>query len=200
MAAAVGLETSVPGDELKRVVTRLLARCVRTPSGCLVHPTVKHTTPQVRARLGKGRFLVLSAPRAVLAAHGRPCPPAQDVQRACDNRGCLEPSHLKAMPPGTLVGAAKERVHEAKIIAARARRKWTERDIAKLRRAVARTNSVVHAADRLGIPRGTANHMLSGSLWDRSMLGSRDQERCSRCHELGHRRTSPDCPGREGVE
>jgi hypothetical protein len=182
------VERLVDRAELERVVLRLLRRC-RPQGECLVLPGAP-VVPQARARIAFRQYVLLSGPRAVMAANGSFPSALEHVRRTCGEIRCLALEHL--------VAVARDMAHQPAVwprtiaamrVAGRDRRSYTERQAALLRRMVGRGWAVEAAAIRVGVHHGTAHNILR----DGARRGARESPRCSRCGTMGHYRNR-GCP------
>lgn len=77
---------------------RLLARSVRTDTGCLEWTGSRDRSGYGWIRVGHGRAnaKTVKTHRASFAAFVRPIEDGEEICHSCDNPPCLEPSHLRA--------------------------------------------------------------------------------------------------------
>lgn len=196
----IGVEAGLPMADVRRAVARMKRRCTRS-GDCLLHRPVKQSVPQLRCG-----GVVLSAIRAVLmVARGRPVLETHEVMRTCDQKLCVEPTHLVAKRRGDLLPAARERYLEANAESSAQRRTWDVRKVALLRRAVDSGMSVNRAAEIVGFGRQLAHAIIQGRRGPDSGAtrsegrGTVGNPMCSRCGGLGHFRDR-GCPSQPDIE
>lgn len=188
-------ESRVPWESLERAAQRVIRRARKHQNGCMTLPGIPH--PQVRANERYKKPITLSARRAVFAWHYEEvAPPELEVVRTCETVGCFSPGHLTAMNAGkSAMIFHSEKTLKAIRRAAKTTRVYSDAQIRRLLRLVENGMTVTDAGQRVGIPKGTANlYVQCGGRINHQRRGTPGNPQCTRCHEFGHRRNSPECP------
>jgi hypothetical protein len=165
--------TPMTATEAQRaaLLHRLMARSVRTPSGCLVW--VGACSPGGYGRMGLGSHSVIYVHRARwLAEHGELLP-GYLILHSCDNPPCIEITHLRAGTPAENTQDMLDRGRgwqpgmpgPAQVGSANLHSRLTEEMVLSIRRRVAAGETRASVAREVGVSRQTVSDIAARRLW-----------------------------------